>query len=255
MELGLDSSTAFYALGVIFGVFTVLYFGMEVILEISPYVKSAILLLVSASFFTSTGLASTRWGKLPLYLLASVTYLVFTAYSLVKFDPGSVGTFIFLSLSSGLFFGAGYAASNDLLEVDERKIKALLGVLLALAAGLFVFDASAPDNSVMYETRPSVSLESGEEISVGKVKVSNPFVLPRDYSLPSFGACLEGSERGVSVYAENAVDMIPAGGSVEMDLKARFYPRGNVTGEFEVRKADGCLDEEGVISIYERNYD
>lgn len=262
MDLGLDSSTAFYSLGVIFGIFTIIYFGIEVIVEISPVAKSAILLLSSVVFFSATGLTVSRWKNIPLYALASFSYLIFVAYTLAKFQFGSVGTFLMLAGSSTVFFGAGYLVSERDVEVPQDKAKYIVIAGVLLIAGLFVFDATGSEAQVDLQLRNDVNMSYGSETSLGTVHVSNSFLLPRSYELPNYDACLPEGEHRVSLYVEDGNDLVYKGQDVEMELKARYYPEIENSGEmnktwesYSVVKTDECVNSEGQVSVFEREYD
>lgn len=262
MDLGLDSSTAFYTLGVIFGIFTIIYFGIEVIVEISPVAKSAILLLSSMVFFSATGLTTSRWKNIPLYSLASFSYLIFVAYTLVKFQFGSVGTFLMLAGSSTVFFGAGYLVSERDVEVPREKAKYLVVVGVVLIAALFIFDAMGSEAQVDLQLRNDVNMTYGSETALGTIHVSNSFVLPRSYELPNYDACLPEGDHRVSLYVEEGKDLVYKGQDIEMELKARYYPEVerrdemNKTWEsYSVVKTEECVRKEGQVSVFERNYD
>lgn len=262
MDLGLDSSTAFYTLGVIFGIFTLIYFGIEVIVEISPLAKSGILLLSAMVFFSATGLTNSKWKDIPLYAMASFSYLIFVAYTLVKFQFGSVGTFLMLAGSSMVFFGAGYLVSEKDIEVPEDKARYLVIAGIILIAGLFVFDTTGSEAQVDLQLRNDVNLTSGSETSLGTVHVSNSFILPRSYELPNYDACLPEGDRRVSLYVEDGRDLVYSGSDVEMELKARYYPEiserdemNKTWGSYTVVETEECVKKEGQISVFERNYD
>jgi hypothetical protein len=251
---GLNSSTAFYALGTLFGLFSILYFSVEVILEISPAVKSAILLLASLTFFSATGLTSSRWRNIPLYFLASVSYLVFVAYTLLRFDFGPGLTFLILSGSSIAFLIAGYMVGEKELKVPEQKARYLLAAGAILMVGLFLFDLSGPQPEVQLQLRNSVNMTHGEETALGTVRVTNPFVLPRGFEVPNYRACKNSSRPEINVYTERESETIYGGQTIEMELKARFYralPRNETGKIYTVKRTEGCVERDGQISVYE----
>lgn len=252
MRPGLNSSTAFYALGTVFGIFSILYFGVEVILEISPAVKSAILLLASLTFFSATGLTASRWKNVPLYFLASVSYLIFVAYTLLRFDFGSAPTFLILSGSSIAFLVAGYLVGEKELQVPEQKARYLVAAGVLLMVGLFLFDLSGPQPDVQLQLRNSVNMTHGEEKALGTVRVTNDFVFPRAFEVPNYRACTEGAQ--VGVYTEKKGDTVPGKQGMELELRARYHvpETENVTSKvYEIRRTEGCVKEEGQISVFE----
>lgn len=252
MRKGLASSTAFYVLGMIFGLFSILYFGIEVILEISPAVKSAILFLASLTFFSGTGLTDSKWRNIPLYFLASASYLIFVAYTLLRFDFGSAATFLILAGSSTVFLAAGYLVGEKEIQIPEKKAKYLVAAGLILIVGLFLFDISGPQPEVNLELRNSVNLTQGEETGIGTVTASNSFVLPRAVEIPNYEACTSASRSRISLYTEKEGDTVPGKSSIDMELKARFYGPENTTSQaFTVRRTEECIEEEGQISVFE----
>lgn len=262
MDLSLDSSTAFYTLGVIFGIFTLIYFGIEVIVEISPAAKSGILLLSAMVFFSATGLTNSKWRDIPLYALASFSYLIFVAYTLVKFQFGSVGTFLMLAGSSTVFFGAGYLVNKKDIEVPKDKARYLVVAGVILIAALFVFDTTGSDAQYDLQLRNDVNLTYGSETPIGTVHVSNSFVLPRSYDLPNYDACIPEGDHRTSLYVEDGSDLVYSSSDVEMELKARYHPEIEVRGEpnktwesYSVVETDDCVKKEGQISVFERDYD
>lgn len=253
-----DSSTAFYALGVVFGLFSIIYFGIEVILEISPVVKAGMLFVASLTFFSATGLSSSRWSDISLYFMASFSYLIFVAYTLLRFDFGSAGTFLMLAGSSAAFMIAGYIVSEKELTIPKEKSKYLVIAGVVILAGLFLFDVSGPQPEVELELRNSVNLTLNEETSLGTVKVSNDFVLPRGFEVPNYGACVTESGMDVNVYTERGGDTIDGKSEMEMELKAQVYgemrEEDNVTGVYSVVETEKCLrgDAQDQISVFER---
>lgn len=251
MRKGLASSTAFYVLGMIFGLFTILYFGIEVILEISPAVKSAILFLASITFFSGTGLTDSKWGNIPLYFLASTSYLIFVGYTLLRFDFGSAATFLILAGSSTVFLAAGYLVGEKEIRIPEKKAKYLVAAGLILIVGLFLFDLSGSQPEVSLQLRDSVNLTQGEETAVGTVTVSNSFVLPRAFEVPNYRACTQNSR--VDIYTEKEGDTVPGKQKVDINLKARYYvpETENLTGKvYQVRETGECIEKEGQISVF-----
>ena len=253
MSKGLASSTAFYLLGMVFGLFTILYFGMEVILEISPAVKSAILFLASITFFSATGLAESKWRNIPLYFLASVSYLIFAAYTLVRFNFGSAATFLILAGSTAAFLAAGYMINEKQVAIPEKKALYIVIAGIILITGLFLFDVSGPQTEADLTLRNSVNMTQGEETAIGTVQITNDFILPRAIELPEYRACTEGPSR-VNVYAEREGETVQGKSKIEMELKARLYGLKTENGTsqaFTIRETDGCVEKEGQISVYE----
>lgn len=264
MKIGLNSPTAFYALGVLFGVFSIIYFGMEVILEISPTVKSAILLISSITFFSATGLTESSWKNIPLYFLASASYLIFVLYTLARFDFGTAETFLILAGSSSIFLAAGYIVGEKNIEIPKKKSKYMVLAGIVLMVGIFLFDVSGPQPEVDLQLRNQVDMTHGEETALGTVKVTNEFILPRSFEVPGYEACMNDSRRIISLYTERKGDTVMGGGTKELELKARFY---NEISEGEnmiqtektltVKETEKCPETLGEreIAVYERNID
>jgi len=251
MRKGLSSSSAFYVLGMLFGLFTILYFGMEVILEISPVVKSAILFLTSVTFFAGTGLTVSKWS-IPLYFLASISYLIFVPYTLLRFDFGSAATFLILAGSSAVFLAAGYMISEKEIQIPEKKAKYLVTAGTILIVGLFIFDISGPQPEINLELRNSAEMTDRQETALGTVRVTNEFLLPRAFETPNYRACTQNAR--VDVYTERKDDTVPGKGTMEMELKARYHlpeTENRTTKAYQIRETDECVEKEGQISVYE----
>lgn len=255
MDTDFNSSNAFYALGTLFALFSVLYFGIEVILEISPAVKSAILLLASATVFSASGLTSSSWRKIPLYFLASFSYLIFVAYSLLRFDPGPASSMLILLGSTAVFMSAGYLVREKQIVFSGKRAKYVVAAGVFLMLGLFLFDVTGPQPEVQLQLRDSVDMTHGEETALGTVRVTNSFILPRGFEAPDYRACAAGDQR-VSVYTEREGDTVSGKGTLEMELKARFYGpvsenETEKSGAFQVVRTEECIEKEGQISVYE----
>lgn len=253
MNKGLASSTAFYILGMVFGLFTILYFGMEVIIEISPAVKSVILFLSSITFFSATGLATSKWRNIPLYFLASVSYLIFVGYTLVRFNFGSATTFLILAGSSTAFLAAGFMVNEKQVNIPEKKARYLVAAGVIMIIGLFLLDLSGPQAQADTTFRNSLNMSNGEEKAIGTVQINNDFILPRATELPDYRACTEDPLRA-NVYVEKEGDTVSGKSKVEMELKARLYgpQTENMTSKtFTVKQTEDCVEKEGQISVYE----
>lgn len=273
MSFDIDSSYILYGLGAVLGVYTVLYFGLEVILSLSPLTKSFMLSVGSAAFFLIAGYLETERVSNIFYGFSGVSYLVFTGYTLLRFEFSSELTFLFLGGSSALFIFLGYKVSDGGLSFEHSDYRKAIAGLTALAALLLVFDVlgAQPDHEI--DLQDSVDLENGENV-VGTYTISNSFLLPRDADPKSYSSCIysQGEQWEASFssveWQEDSPKMIYSGDSVVGNLTARvpqMEPRheeekevANISGSFEVEKRDECpesLEGKKVVVAESSGYD
>lgn len=254
MTYDIDSSHILYGLGAVLGVYTVLYFGLEVILSLSPATKSFMLVAGSAAFFLGAGYLETEKVSNILYGFSGFSYLVFTGYTLLRFDFSSEMTFLFLGGSSALFIYLGYRVSDGGLGFERSDYRKAVTGLVAVAALLLVFDVLGAQPQHNLDLKETVELESGENV-VGTYTISNSFLLPRDADPKRYSTCVyaEGEREmrsfsGVE-WQESSPNMLYSGDSVAGNLTARVpnvEPRHeegqqvNISGTFKVEQRDSC---------------
>ena len=254
MAFDLDSSHILYGLGAVLGVYTVLYFGLEVILSLSPATKSIMLVAGSAAFFLGAGYLETEKVSNILYGFSGVSYLVFTGYTLLRFDFSSEMTFLFLGGSSALFIFLGYKVSDGGFGFERSDYKKAVTGLVAVAAVLLVFDVLGAQPQHELKVKEKVELETGENV-VGTYTISNSFLLPRDADVRRYSACVYSEdEREIrsfsSVEWEESPKLLYHSDSVKGNLTVRVpqvEPRReeeqmNLSGSFEVEQMEECPD-------------
>lgn len=254
MAFDIDNSHVLYGLGAVLGVFTVLYFGLEVILSLSPATKSFLLLSGSASFFVLAGYLKTDIIETVLYLLSGFTYLVFTGYTLIRFELGSEITFLFLAASSALFIFLGYKVSEDGLGIEGERYKQVLAGLAAVSAVLLVFDVLGAQPGHNLQLDDEVELSAGEEAVIGTYTVENNFLLPRDAEPRRYSSCIfSDGERVRRAYSsidwpDREPGMLYSGDSVRGNITASVQEVSvehenetvNVLGTYSVELQDFC---------------
>jgi hypothetical protein len=173
MDLDFDGSWFLYGTGALLGVISILYFGLELIFDLSPTVKSAVLICSSAAFLLSGELTDSKLLRNSVNLFSGVTYLSFLIYVILRFNPSETSIFGLLAISSVIFTVMGYLRS--------RK-----GFELAL---ILVFDVTGAQPEYEVELKEEVSVNNSE-IVLGELKVVNRFPLSRNIELPDYDGCL-----------------------------------------------------------------
>lgn len=252
MNRGSAGSTALYALGVLFGILTFIYFGVEVILNISPTLKSVLLLLGSFTLFAATGFSRSDLKNIPLYILSASSYLVFTLYTLVRFELGSALTFLLLAGSSAVFLGAGYLISEKGMPIQRKHARLVVPFLAGLIMVFFLYDVSGPQVEKDLELQQNVTVDQ-QNLALGEVRVSNSFLFSRVYEVDSYQVCLPEGERAI-VRMDDRSGLLPGGESTSVELDMDYM--GNLTNQtYSLVESEDCQRNQGEISVYPRNYD
>ncbi|MDY6789496.1 MAG: hypothetical protein SVV03_06070 [Candidatus Nanohaloarchaea archaeon] len=221
MELDFDSSYIIYGFGALLGVISLVYFGSEVILELSPTIKSFLLLLGFAVFFISGSYTKTRFLSIGFYLLSAASYVVFLFYLPSKFDFSKDQTFILIALSSVLFMCLGYGLKQESIAIGKKWFKISITVLLALGVAITIFDGMGARPTYSLDLEDQTSLFKGENTKIGELTVKNEFMFSREIRMPSYRGCLYLSKRfNVHVFQKQHPRMVGGGKSISIGLEA-----------------------------------
>ncbi len=189
MDLDFDDSWFLYGTGALLGVISILYFGLGLIFDLSPTVKSAVLICSSAAFLLSGELTDSKLLRNSVNLFSGVTYLSFLIYVILRFKPSESSIFGLLAISSVIFTAIGYLRSQKGFELGDGNSKKLLtglGVFLAL---ILVFDVTGAQPEHELELKEEVSVNNSEVV-LGDLTVANRFPLSRNIELPEYDGCL-----------------------------------------------------------------
>lgn len=192
MVRNIDGTTILYGIGAVLGIAAVLYFGQEVLLSLSPTIKSGLLFLAFSVFL----IAGIHLGKntinTALVVLSVGTYIVFLGYTIFRFRPSTNTIFLALAASSALFIGIAYAVNERELTLTQDQVKYIIGGGLILAALLITGDVLGPQASTTTEFADTVNLSSATDgrITIGTVQSDNPFIFSRTVDYPRYRACL-----------------------------------------------------------------
>ncbi len=256
MDFQIDESKLLYGLGAFLGVVAIIYFGHELILDLSPTVKSFILLSGTAMFLGTAEYVRESILKSSFYIFSAFSYLSFLVYIFARFGFSSEQVFLILAASSAIFIGLGYARSAKGYGLDEDQARKLLGGVIAVLAVLVVFDVMGPQPEYSLELHETVEVVEGVEFEVGVFEIRNDFLLSRNVDVPSFRGCLSISEehnpRPVFMSPGNR-DLI-GGGTVErlsLNDTVGSRPDENVTvsGTYSIERGE-CPSEPEDMTIY-----
>lgn len=253
MDLEIDEAKMLYGLGALLGVASIIYFGQELILDLSPTIKSFIL-LSSTGIFLAAG-EYTRQGtiKSALYLFSAFSYLSFLGYIFLRFSFNSGETFLILAASSVVFLALGYLRSER-YGLDRDQARKIIGVLGAAIALTIVFDALGPQPEYSLELREEVEVIEGEEFQVGTLEARNDFLLSRNLELPRFNGCVVTPEERRGLYINPDGDGLIQGRTTETyDLTERVNQRPDtnttIDGNYTVRREE-CPSDPKEHTIY-----
>lgn len=232
MDLDFNASTLLYIVGIVLGVVAVIYFGREIIADLSPTIKSILLLLGFPAFLGAGSLVRRRFLDKFFYILSIFSYLVFLWYIFDTFSLGTNKVFLALVISSILFIGMGYSWGKG-IELQGKWKKGLLAGLLILMVGLVSFDAVGPQPSYQLDLRERVSFQDAwkneqtieEGIPVGKLVVKNDFVFSRFTDHLHLNACLYTPEKHADVYLRYSLyDVRIIDGNSKKEVKISLRP-------------------------------
>lgn len=194
MDIELDSSKILYVVGALLGIATIIYFSAEIIVELSPTLKSGILLLGFVFFFTTAQYTHDTLLDLVMYVLSAGSYIVFLAYTIIRFNLSENEVFLLLGASTILFVGLGYALHEKEFRLKRKHARIGMVALVLLTVVGVGFDFLGSQPTVETEFRSDISIEgidsAENRVTLGEVTVQNSFVLSRTAELPNYHACV-----------------------------------------------------------------
>ncbi|MFB6159322.1 MAG: hypothetical protein ABEJ95_06750 [Candidatus Nanohalobium sp.] len=227
MDLEIDESRIFYSLGSFLGVLALIYFGHELIFDLSPTVKTFMLLSGTGLFLSAADVFENGLMKTSLYVLSAFSYLVFLVYMFARFDFTSSQIFAVLTVSSAVFMALGYVRSEKGFRLETGNAKKVIAGLTVLLFAVVLFDVTGAQPEYSLSLREEVKVVEGREFSVGVLEVSNSFPLSRSLEPPSYEGCI--SKKGNDsrpIYISPSSNGLIAGGETErFNLTDEVYPR------------------------------
>jgi len=256
LERVFDESKLLYGLGIFLGIASILYFGQQIILDLSPAVKASILLSAAAVFIG--GAEYFRHGilRFSFYGFSTFSYLSFLTYLFARFQFSSEEVFLMLAASSAVFLGLGYLKSEKGYSLKRVQAKKFIGAVAVIIVVLIVFDVTGAQPEYSVELNEKVQVTEGEEYEIGVLEIRNDFPVSRNTEEKRFTGCIatRGDHRR-NIYLRPDADGIIAGSSTEtIPLKEtgrRFHEEGNVSieGEYSIVNED-CPSEPDDMTIY-----
>lgn len=238
--------------GVFLGLLAVVYFGREAIFNLTPLVKSLLLVLASAFFLGGSKITEERSSIAILYFFSTVSYLTFLGYYTLRMKPSTNTVFLLLGISGLLFIVIGKKIGEYELHRENAKKTAL--VLLLISIALIAVDLNAPD--VSYTTSFEETIQIGQEdVSVGSVTVENSYILPQTYSVDRVETCSSGDTRiAVTPKDHSKTSGIIDGQSektIEYIVRERIREEGESNVEtYSLVSTDSCPEQKEENNIY-----
>lgn len=255
MDVDWDAGTVLYAFGAFLGVVTIAYFGRSLIFDLSPTVKALLLLAGSGAGLLTAQYQPRKPFSSAFNVLAVTAYLVFLAYTTLRFSFSTEETFALLAASSAVFLALGYLVREHGFTLDPGRARKALLVLVAVGVVLTAFDVLGPQPTYDVALNDTVTVETGPQVVLGTVTVENPFLLSRDIDVPRFEGCLYTPERerlfiDTAPTGEVLVGPLPGGATRMYTLEGRVpmeRPRDAdadpvpvVTGTLPVERGEDC---------------
>lgn len=253
-----DESRLLYGLGAFLGVISILYFGHELILDLSPTIKSLTLLSGTVVFLSAAEYVRHRVLSFSFYVFSAFSYLSFLTYTFAKFQFSSEQIFLTLAASSVVFIGLGYFKSERGYELDSDQAKKVLGAVAVLVAAAVVFDVTGAQPEYSVELHEKVEVVEGQEFEIGVFEVRNDFLLSRNVETPAIRGCVSVSEDYErNIYIRPDTGSVISGGSTETvslkeNLRSRHDENITVSGNYTVVEGECPSDpEEKTIYVHE----
>lgn len=261
MDFEIDESRIFYGLGAFLGVVSILYFGHELIFDLSPTVKTVLLLSGTGIFLAASDIVENGLLKSSFYIFSAFSYLVFLLYMFARFEFTSGQVFTVLAVSSAVFTGLGYIRSGSEKNFSKENSKKVLGALIAVLAVLVILDVTGAQPEYETSFKDDVRIAQGQEFSVGVLEVRNDFLLSRNIDLPVFQGCVSKSAGAQprSIYISPDSSGIIGGAeektfNLTEELNSRPDENVTFTGNYTVKQGE-CPEklENSTIYVQESN--
>lgn len=256
MDYKIDESKLLYGLGAFLGIIAIIYFGHELILDLSPTIKSFILLSGTVMFLGAAEYVRHGFLKSSFYIFSAFSYLSFLVYMFSRFSFGSEQIFLILAASSAVFIGLGYLRSEKGYEITQDQAKKVLGAVVALVALAIVFDVVGAQPEYNLELNETVEVVEGEEVEIGVLEIKNQFPLSRNVDTPRFGGCIffEEGQDGRNLYVSpDAEGIIEGSNTKRLPLTERVRSQRDqnvsVSGNYTVVNEE-CPSEPEEKTIY-----
>lgn len=257
MDFNIDDSWLLYGLGAFLGVLAIAYFGHELILGLSPTVKSFILLSGSLIFLVAGEYVSAGILRTALYIFSSFSYLIFLTYTVLRFNLGSGQVFLVLAVSSDAFIGLGYFRGQRESLLQREDAKKLAAATAFLVFALVAFDVTGEEPDYSLELEQEVNVTEGEEFEVGSLGVENRFPLSRNIEVPDYNGCVsKGGETDLLYFRPDTRGIIGGSETRRISLTDEIRPRPDTnvswSGIYEVVNSECPSElEDGKIYITE----
>jgi len=190
MDFEIDESKLLYGLGAFLGIVAIIYFGHELILDLSPTIKSFIFLSATVMFLGAAQYVENDILKSSFYVFSAFSYLSFLVYMFARFSFSSEQIFLMLAASSALFIGLGYLRSEKEYEIAKDQARKLLGLITVFVVLSVVFDITGAQPEYRLDLNETVEIVEAKEFEIGVLEIQNDFLLSRNVDTPTFRGCL-----------------------------------------------------------------
>jgi hypothetical protein len=267
-----NESNILYLFGAFLGVISIIYFGQELILELSPTLESVIIITSSVMFLVGSELIRNSILRTCLFVFSSFSYLSFLLYTFLRFNWGSNQVFLVLAVSSAAFIALGYLKNEKEFKLEKNQARIALGTLIVFLVALSGFDAVGAQPEYSVDLKDSVEVVEGEEFKFGEAEVRNNFLFSRNTDLRDYEGCLifSNGNEVERIYSSPDSEGMIAGKTTERfnlteeineqhignDREENQPGNGNITGNYTIYN-QSCPDnpEREGLYIVEENED
>ena len=196
---GFDESFVIYALGVLFGVGSILYFARDLLSSLSVTVKALTLYAVSVLTFGISVVLSSSIFTLILIIFCGFMYTATTVYVWKQYDLKKSGRFLLLAVSSILLLGVGRSLQVDLFaDYNSLLIGGIAAVPLILSLVLSIIDLRE-ETPITYEFefQRQIADVCSQEQEIGTITVSNDSYFRREFNIPDLRVEVSDTDKGL----------------------------------------------------------
>lgn len=230
-----DISYILYGMAVVLAAASLMVFGFDVLMSLSPTIRSLLLLLTFTFFVAAGNYTSEKGIRNIFYLIAAFAYGIFLLYTFAVFNLSSEAVFLMLAVSSIMFMGFGYMAKQreTLLEAEIAKLVMIMTIILTVIVLVGDLAGAQPTMETTYVDRIDVTEQQQQ---VGTLTLTNPFIVSREVEPQFPQGCLvaaEGRIEGVPMDLERRPSLLAGGETEVINMTVRIpYEQGADEQEF-----------------------
>lgn len=177
-------------LGSLLGLLSVVFFGLNRVIDFSPEIKSILLFSTSFILFLLSMRIPDPDLKKSIFVLAPTTYLVGLYHVINVLELGNLFNFLIIVFSSILFITISYINLKIRDLLDENYISYLVIVGVILTGLTAAYDLGSPDVQYSITFSNNTQLEEDDSQKIGFVVARNSYDFKKEFRPPEVRACI-----------------------------------------------------------------